>query len=359
LSISPFQIGWSRTILTESLVIPLTIFLFSEIIKALSQKKIDILPWSLILIFAIFTRYDMIVFCLAVPLVAFSIYSPKIAIQKTVLIGILVCLPLSVWVARSLSYDLRFPPNPATAINSVGYPSGIIAWSKTWSDSSIDNPTFIWKMNGAQYSLIHLSDKMYNNKEEKELIIKNFNNLKEFDGYTVPKHIDNMFAKLANKRIMNDPVNYWIYLPIKRVMAMISDLPYSNNLPIILGANESIKIQNRLSKAEKISDFFEIVIDYPNNTLTRVVLASYKIIIFSLFLYLFVTIKKSGIIESNLIKSSTVLSLASLLFIVIFGNSTETRYLLTPLVCMELTIMVIFLEKQNNNQLKLMNRIID
>lgn len=341
LSLSPIQIGWSRSILTEAIVIPLLYIFFSEVVKSVKNKDISVVNWSSLLVVALFVRYELAFLCVAVPIICVHIYPWRVAVKKTITIAFFVSLPLVIWITRSYSMGLTFPPELKTAQSSITYPTGTALWFKTWANSSRDNPTFIWKVLGGKYSEISLSDKAFYNNEEKKQIITLVNILKKSDDKSIPYDIDNKFMSIAHERIERDPLQFWFKLPLTRIISMFTDVLYSNNLPIILSQKDGIELMDRVASINSISSIFSIIYDYPENTAVRAFLCSYKIMIYIVFMYTLFLIKAISKENRIYIYISMLISISSLLFTATFGISTETRYLLMTMLSMELSMVII------------------
>ncbi|WP_333873187.1 hypothetical protein [Methylobacter sp.] len=334
LSWSPFQIAWASVLLTESIVIPLIIILFAEIIKSLITKKMQTITWFIILIIAVFTRYEMVIFCVTVPIVAFSIYSPTFALKKITIIGFLISMPLIIWGIRGAANGLPFPPTLAMGDNSLTYPKGTLAWFKTWKSSSHDDQN-IYKIFDGKYSSIRLPDKAFDNNHEKQVISDIMTTLAKQDGKSIPPPIDNLFAEIAKNRIDRTPLRYYLQLPITRIISMMSNITYNsiNLLPLS-------KQGRGLSDANITENSVSMALEHPSNTVI-LVLSAYKIVLFLILGYLLVNFFKLSVINRTILLTSITCSCLSLLFILTFAISTEPRYLLSSLVVLEIAVIFI------------------
>ncbi|MGF1833591.1 hypothetical protein [Photobacterium sanguinicancri] len=340
LSLSPFQLAWSRAILTESIVIPLIIVIFASVISDLVDKKLSIIKWSVLLTFAIFVRYELLILCLIVPILSTRLYTLNVATKKTLCVALLVIVPISLWVTRSINQGLIFPPNPKTAHEHIEYPTGVTKWFKTWAYKTEDNPLFIWKIFGGHYNQLRVPDRAFNNEQEKEKILFLLDKLKNHNGSSIPDDINNEFMAIAVKKIEGNPFNYWFFLPAKRVSSMVSDLLYSNNLPIILPEDDAIELKRRISNNLNVTGIVSIIYDYPSNTITRAIIALYKVVIYVFFIFIIFKLPSYQNDLKSLIYCCLSIVLSSILFVIMFAITTETRYLLLSLVSMELSVII-------------------
>lgn len=348
LSFSPLQVGWSRAILTESLAIPFIIITVAEIICSLKDQKINVLRWSVLLICALFVRYDLIILCLVIPILASLIYPIKVAVNKTIIIGLIVLLPLTLWIIRGVVNDLSFPPKLSMAERHLEYPRGFDKWFKTWADDSTDNPNVYWKVLGAQYTQLKIPERAFDNMSEKKHIETLIENLQQLNGRSIPNNIDNEFYNVAEMRINRDILRYWVVLPLKRLKAMLFDLKYSNNLPIILGSKEGLELNEKVNNISNIEDVLLIIKEYPENTILRGVMVVYKLCLFMVFLIIIFYFQKQHEVGKKLFVTGLSISLSSVIFILLFARSTETRYLVVSLVNLEIILLIMIALWQKN-----------
>ena len=130
IAISPLHMAWPRFILTETLAVAGTLWVFGELIMSLHNRKLRILPIGIGLICVTFIRLDAILLVLPVAITAFIIHKPIDAIKRGLVVGMILAIPWCGWLIRNAHVGLEniFAPNYVGA-----YPSGVFSWVGVWS----------------------------------------------------------------------------------------------------------------------------------------------------------------------------------------------------------------------------------
>ena len=240
LAISPITIAWSRYILTESASISITLLIFAELLQIIQSKKINIIRFSIFIIIATFIRIDL--FLLFVPIFITIIISFKLidGLKKIFIIILIFSIPWNLWFLRNYYHGLQiFPQHQGVEIYRINnddndyYFDGFMKWTKTWAFSEYQisatyNPVVKYKYNDIYIDFNKINLDKNTKKNSKELLSK----LTNYSGKPIPKEIDDEFKILAQKSIKNNKFNYYLILPLKRIVFQWGNMTNSNGLPI-------------------------------------------------------------------------------------------------------------------------------
>ena len=352
LLLSPLSFGWSRFILTESLSISLSLLLFSELILCNYSKKIKIFRLSIIFCFGFFLRYDFLLW--SIPIIIIVYYS--IGFYQTILKAfyciLIFIILLSLWSYRNFSQGLNLIPggefNSQYITLEENQPSykGYLKWIETWSWHNYMYAPAVYPLSGNNYKDIIINNSAFDNKIEKQRVYNIINYLKKNNGKRYPKFIDDEFLKLSIDRVNSNKTREYITLPIKRSLFMIFNPLTSMGLPSDISSNEkSLFIK---------SNYQNKIIIIKNNFSSisfKVINFSYRILLYSLFLYLLIKINKLDKLDKILLITTLIYFFVR---IILFSQVyfTATRHLLQPLIMMEMSVIVIFLKNNFFNNYK-------
>jgi len=340
LALSPLLIAWPRYVQTETLSLAATIYLLAEIILSLSIKKIRVISISLALIFATWIRLDNIFLTIPVAITVIYIHGFRNGIIKGILIATILSSTWATWTTRNIIVKL---PNliPTDMIMPDGSrpPSGYLKWTKTWITHEYERPGALWGINRKNYISINIPDRAYeNNKEKKEikLLVKK---LKLLNGQNFPIEIDNEFKRIAQLKIVNNPLQYWLIYPSIRAIRMwtnpFSSFGWPNEMP-----DRGLSKNERLAAAKgNISILMQKAVEYPFHAISKGFNAFYRLILMLLLIFSFFNFyklkKENPLFALNFITISYMTS-RSLFFSL--NSNFETRYMVTTIPFIEILV---------------------
>jgi len=350
LTLSPLQLGWANSILTEALALSIIFLFLAETTIAIFDKKIKVIRWGVLLLFAFFVRYEFAVLCIAVPLLCFYSYNSKTALLKTVSIGLIVLLPTAIWVARSVSLGLPVPPKLAMVEPHLKYTEGFDRWFRSWSVKASDNPSVFWKVLRAQYSQVSIDDYAFNSEEQKKQVLKLFEVLIDYEGESIPDYIDKDFYIIGTENIENRSFAFYVLNPLTRLKNMFLDFSYDHRLPIRMTTKEEQAFNMRIKNASTIPDFMSIATVYPKKVIFITLIAVYKLAIYLFFAFLIFKVIKIEKKESYFIYCSLIIITSHLFFILAFTRSTEVRYSTLSILIIELCSLILLCQYLSRKQ---------
>ncbi len=340
LAFSPLLIAWSRYLQTETLSLAATIFLIAEIVLSLSEKKIRIIGVALALIFATWIRLDNIFLTVPVAITVLYIHGFKWGIIKGLLIATILSSTWGLWTARNIIVDLpNLIPTDMVMPDGSRSPTGYLKWTKTWITHEYERPGALWGINRKNYININIPERAYSSEQEKLVIEKLIIDLKKANQKDFPLNIDNEFKKIADYKIRNNPIQFWIIYPSIRAMRMWSN-PFSsfgwpNEMP-----DKGLSQNERLAAAKgNLSILLEKALTHPYHAVSKGFNASYRLLLIMLFVYSLVKIYKRRYEDPILAFSFITLSyLISRTLFFSFNSNFETRYMLTCMPFIEILV---------------------
>lgn len=275
LAVSPLQIAWPRQAMTETLAIALTTFLLAELVRSLDQGKLRIWSIAPVLIATFYCRYDSILLCVPVAVVAFIIHRPLVAIRQGIILSIIVSIPVGGWLIRNVASGLTALPVPYQTADGSEGPTGYIAWIKTWNTSLYDSMGSTFPIATQSYSQIVIPDKAYREEVERAQITALLAELGRHDGGPFPVKIDRAFRKIATARRDEEPIRYWLLNPAKRVLHQWLT-PFSGFGWPTATDNTSELRRIRALVRQGPSGVIEAIWSYPAIALTKGLVAGYR-----------------------------------------------------------------------------------
>lgn len=340
LALSPLLIAWPRYVQTETLSLAATIYLLAEIILSLSIKKIRVISISLALIFATWIRLDNIFLTIPVAVTVIYIDGFRNGIIKGILIATILSSTWATWTTRNIIVKL---PNliPTDMIMPDGSrpPSGYLKWTKTWITHEYERPGALWGINRKNYISINIPDRAYENNNEKKEIKLLVKKLKLLNGQNFPIEIDNEFKRIAQLKIVNNPLQYWLIYPSIRAIRMwtnpFSSFGWPNEMP-----DRGLSKNERLAAAKgNITILMQKAVEYPFHALSKGFNAFYRLILMLLLIFSFFNFyklkKENPLFALNLITISYMTS-RSLFFSL--SSNFETRYMVTAIPFIEILV---------------------
>ena len=339
LGVSPSLVGWSRSLLTETLSLALTILLLSEIIYSMAISRIRPLPLGVILACGFFVRYDFALLAIPVAVAGFMIHGPVGALRKGLIVVLIVGLPVAAWTLRSVVHGL--PPTPPIGLTAKGQqlPTGMMRWVGTWLDNQYDLGKSIWALVHFDYNKFDPPPKAFRNAEERRQIIALLNTLRSETVKSPPaSEIDLTFEAVAQAKIRETGWDYWIFLPIRRAFSMWLS-PYPS-----MGWPAAIDEESRGSIRAQISDrsftgVLEAAISAPGAALAKGLVSFHRYLLLACSLIMLYWSSRLSAIERKLLWITLVYALVRTTF---FANTLliETRYLAPSLAWMDVAIAI-------------------
>ena len=354
IAFSPLLIAWPRYLQTETLSLAATIYLIAEIIISLSLKRIRVIPIGLALIFATWIRLDNVFLTIPVAVTTIYLHGFKLGIKKGLLIAIILASTWGTWTVRNIIVDLpKLIPTDMIMPDGSRSPTGYLKWTKTWITHEYERPGALWGINRKNYSGIDIPQRAYADNEEKLKIEKLVETLKSIDKQDFPIEIDNKFKEIADQKIKNNPIQYWLTYPSIRLIRMwtnpFSSFGWPNEMP-----DRGLSKNERLAAAKgNINILLEKAFAYPYHAISKGFNALYRFILMLLLIYSLLNMYKRNIQDP--VFAFSLITISYLISRTIFfslNSNFETRYMVTCIPFIEilvcLTILSIFNKKNKS-----------
>ena len=284
LSLSPLDVGFSRAVLTETLAIGTTEWVLAELILSLAERRLRLVPLGLALVAAIFIRYDAILLCLLTAGVGFHLHPFGTAVRRGAVVALIVTLPLTGWLYRSVAVGLSYFPSPATTREGLPYASHIMQWGMTWIDTPEQMARFGWPLLEGSYSSMRVPPSAYVTRAEREEVERLLAALSRQDLKPVPSEIENAFASLAIARKHSYPLTVFVYKPIMRVVSLWGDVYSSYGWPIGFRTSQSVKIADAITHGGA-RGWVAMILKYPLQATGKILLSGYKFLVILIFIF--------------------------------------------------------------------------
>ena len=177
----------------------------------------------------------------------------------------------------------------------------------------------------------------FSNEDEKKKIIELLEELSKFDNKNFPRHIDEKIKIITDEKISSDKINYYFFVPLKRVFHLLFNYKNSFGWPfeISKNLNEDMKKNNyNLS----IKHMVEITLQNFVPILGKLVISIYRFSILIIFFWIILRKSNDKLIEN--------IAVAILLYFIAkscfhsFYNVAETRYTWPIFVLMEIVVFI-------------------
>ena len=132
-----------------------------------------------------------------------------------------VVLPLIPWTVRNERTFHVFQPLAPRFANDPGeaVPLGFQRWYRTWAIEFASTENVYWNYDGSDISVADLPNRAFDTQDQYE---RTSELLREYDKNDNPTPaLDRGFAELAKERIADDPVRYYLALPVARLVDML------------------------------------------------------------------------------------------------------------------------------------------
>lgn len=271
LAFSPVAMPWVRLAFTESLAIALAIVMFAELIYSLHLRRLRTVSLSILLVAAIFVRYDAALLALPIAIVAIAIHGVAKALPRGLTICVIVSLPLGIWWLRSVNAGLGAVPS--AYVSPLGWPiaKGYTAWWRTWIIHQYQYRESVFVVTTGSYDNIRIPSSAHRDEIEKAKVDALIHELAAYAGKPFPKHIDDDFAVLAEVRHKEEPFYQWLGLPLIRAGIMWFNPFVSSGWPISLLSGDS--------KDNGGADIYGLIRNSPGRALIKASLAGYRLLI--------------------------------------------------------------------------------
>ncbi len=337
LAISPLQVGFSRTLLTEPTAIAATEWVFAELILSLAMRRLRLWPLGAALAAAIFIRYDAILLCLIAAWTAFHLHPMGAALRRGAALASIVAAPLALWTLRCVVAGLPYFPSTPVAGVTWPTPNHMLQWGMSWAVTSEQQFNFAFPILDGDYSDIRVPASIYVNDGERREVEQQLRTLSRLDGHPVPREIDDVFASLMAQRRGSHPVETFLVYPLKRAVAMWGDAYSSYGWPINFHPAEAFAIVHAVDRGG-VDALIRAVLQYPFQAAGKVAVNGYKFMVFGIFAIAIIWRRSAALAE---ISEITLVAAAYALVRTAFFASgvvaySEIRYLAEALPGLEL-----------------------
>ncbi len=217
LGASPSLIGWSRSVLTETLSAAAALWLLAELILSWHQSRLRILPTALAFTAGVFLRYDFVLLALPTAVAGFMIHRPVAALGRGLGIALIAALAIGAWGLRSIGHGLPATPPFGLTLQGEPLPRGMMAWLGTWLDDQYQLGATVWRLVHRDYDGFQPPPGAWSDRAERQRIDLLLSRLRaEHQGQAPPPAIDQAFAAEASRRSAAQPWRRWLLLPLRR-----------------------------------------------------------------------------------------------------------------------------------------------
>jgi 4-amino-4-deoxy-L-arabinose transferase-like glycosyltransferase len=149
------------------------------------------------------------------------------------LVAMLVVLPLAPWAARNWRvFHVVQPLAPRSATDPGELvPVGFQHWFRSWAIDYASTEDVYWNYDGDSVEISDIPSRAFDSEEQYERTDKLLKQYNETDNATLA--LDAQFETIARHRIADDPIRYYVALPVARFLDMLLR-PRTEMLPISL-----------------------------------------------------------------------------------------------------------------------------
>ena len=221
LAVSPSLVGWSRSLLTETMSVAAAVLLLAELVRSIHEGRLRTLSIGTVLTVGVFVRYDFILVAVPVVMSAFMLHRPAEALRRGFVIALVIAVPLVAWTARSVMQGL--PPMPPFGLTPEGepLPQGMLLWTGTWIDDQYDLPASVWALVHYDYRSFRPPFDAYADAIERARVEALLEELRAGHvGQAPPQEIDRAFAAISDAKRAEAPLEHYVLLPLRRAARM-------------------------------------------------------------------------------------------------------------------------------------------
>ncbi|HEV2709021.1 MAG TPA: glycosyltransferase family 39 protein [Edaphobacter sp.] len=142
------------------------------------------------------------------------------SVWPVALAAVCLVLPLAPWTVRNWrTFHVVQPLAPRSATDPGELKSlGFQRWFRSWSIDFASTEDVYWNYDGAEIDIGDVPSRAFDSEEQYERTNALLNDYNQTDNATAA--IDARFGKIAAERIENDPVRYYLALPVARLLDM-------------------------------------------------------------------------------------------------------------------------------------------
>ena len=162
-----------------------------------------------------------------------SSVSRRQAVWPVALAAVCVMLPLAPWAARNWhTFHLVQPLAPRSATDPGELvPVGFQHWFRSWAIDYTSTEDVYWNYDGDEVDISDIPSRAFDNEQQYERTDALLKQYDQTDNATPV--FDAQFEALARERIADDPIRYYVALPVARFLDMLLR-PRTEMLPISL-----------------------------------------------------------------------------------------------------------------------------
>jgi len=337
LALSPSLVAWPRMLLTETITIGMGLWVFGELLRSIQLGRLTNLRLGIAFAVGLFFRYDFVLFLVPIVVAALHIHAPVAALRRVTIVLIIAAMPVAGWAARCIYVGLPLTPPFGLTKSGEQLPQGILAWMGTWIVNQYELPSSVWPLVTGKYTDLHLPDRAVADVEERARIDMLLMQLKAVHGTSVPDAIDDKFREIANARRARDPLQQWLFLPLRRLVTIWSNPFASMGWPAELDARTRAQASDVL-KNPSVENLFALLSEHPTTVVLKALVTAYRyfvlvmlaalcgVICFASFsaIRIAVVLAASFVVVRSIVFSATIL--------------VETRYLAMSLALIDVVV---------------------
>lgn len=339
LGLSPSLVGWSRSMLTETLSASFALLLLAELVVSFNISRIRPVQLGAILVCGFFVRYDFALMAFPVAAAALTIHGPVKALMKGLVVLLVVCIPIAGWTARSIALDL--PPTPPIGMTAKGeqLPRGMMNWVATWLDNQYDLGRSIWALVHFDYEKFDPPPKAYADAHERRQVEKMLEALRSTNNLSPPpSETDEGFEAIAQIKNRNTGFTENLNLFLRKGTSMwLSPFP-SMGWPAEIEETNRGKIRSAASDLN-FTGLYEAMMAAPSATIAKGVVSFHRYLLLTSCLLLLGWAHRLPPIGRKLLWLAVFYAGVRTLF---FANTLliETRYLVPSLAWMDVALAI-------------------
>lgn len=224
-ALCPFTAAYAAAPLTETL----TLFCLALTFYALcrwQQAEPQWNRWLWVLVFAlaysILLRPEQgLLSAAVVPAMLWIAHQQRRSLRPVIVAAVCVLLPLVPWTIRNArTFHVFQPLAPRLAVNPGELsPAGFNRWFRTWGIDFASTEDVYWNYDGARIEIDDIPTRAFDTDDQ---YTRTADLLARYNRTTNPTpSIEARFAALAQERIDDDPVRYWLTLPLARFVNIL------------------------------------------------------------------------------------------------------------------------------------------
>ena len=169
-------------------------------------------------------------------------------------------------------------------------------------------------------------------------------NIFKFNGKAFPKHIDDKFAELAASRIQEDPLAFYLFVPLQRAWALWTNFYNSFGWPTEF-VNLPVEDRLKISKGDTQA-IFNLALNDPFKVMGKLIVTGWRLLLYLLFLIAVIMIY---IQTGSKFKDIMTVLLSFVIVRSIFSGwmyYVESRYTVMQMTAMEIVVVICILNQK-------------